>query len=86
MNLKPLKTLNALPKCRAEKTLEKHTLGIRNRFRRPVVDMSYLNSPNEFFDSDLPLQDVIFTAFIYRPIPPLTDVDCSNNVCLYSAN
>ena len=77
--LKPLKTLEALPKDLSEKDIEKNSLGIRSRFRRPLVDMSYLNSPDGPLDCGLPIQDVVFTVFVYRPIA-LNTVDCSNAV------
>lgn len=78
-HLRPLKTLEALPKGLSEKDIEKNSLGIRSRFRRPLVDMSYLNSPDSPLDCGLPIQDVVFTVFIYRPVA-LNVVDCSNAV------
>ncbi|VDD79424.1 unnamed protein product [Mesocestoides corti] len=75
--LKSLKTLEALPKGRAEKDVEKHALGIRGRFRRPLIDMGYLNSPDGCFDCGFPIQDVVLTVFVYRPIA-FKETDCSN--------
>ncbi len=82
-NLPPLKTLEALPKGRGEKAVEKHALGIRNRFRRPLLDMGYINSPDGCFDNGLPIQDIVFTVFVYRPIAA-NEIDISNSVSLKS--
>ncbi|KAL5970966.1 snRNA-activating protein complex subunit 3 [Taenia solium] len=76
-HLEPLKTLEAIPKDLSEKDIEKNSLGIRRRFRRPLVDLGYLNSPDGIFDCGLPIQDVVLTVFVYRPIA-LAVADCSN--------
>ncbi|KAM7535544.1 hypothetical protein Aperf_G00000101484 [Anoplocephala perfoliata] len=75
--LEPLNTLEAIPKSFNDKDAFKNSLSIRNRFRRPLVDMCYLNKPDGPFEGGLPIQDVIFSVFVYRPIA-LNVVDCSN--------
>lgn len=72
-----LHTLEALPESPLDKVSGTHALSVRARLRRPQVDQSYLNSPDGFFDSGRPIQDAIFTVFIYRPLT--TTVDCSNS-------
>lgn len=81
--LEPLNTLEAIPKSFSDKDAFKNSLSIRNRFRRPLVDMCYLNKPDGPFEGGLPIQDVIFSVFVYRPIA-LNAVDCSNAVSTFN--
>ncbi|VDO09037.1 unnamed protein product [Rodentolepis nana] len=75
--LDKLNTLDAIPKSFNDKDAFKNSLSIRNRLRRPLVDMCYLNKPDSSIEGGLPIQDVIFTIFVYRPVA-LATVDCSN--------
>lgn len=79
--LERLNTLDAIPKSFNDKDAFKNSLSIRSRFRRPLVDMCYLNKPDGPLEGGLPIQDVIFTVFVYRPVA-LNLVDCSNAVSL----